>query len=162
RLGDVQRAERALEILSISDPGSPYIADGTLLRADLLLRAGAFDKALNLYEGVRNEYQPKRDKVNDFLKNTDISVFYEKLAQQQRDMLDQTEAPPAIAVRWAREAENGPAAFAVIDDINECKRLIKEANLLVEKLTALTGAANRVKAFPELAAGEETALQLIN
>src|SRR6185503_443622 len=49
RLGDVQRAERALEVLSIADPDSTYLADGTLLRADLLLRAGAFDKALELY-----------------------------------------------------------------------------------------------------------------
>ena len=162
RLGDVQRAERALEVLSVSDPGSPYIADGTLLRADLLLRAGAFDKALQLYIGVRSEYEPKRDKVTEFLKNTDVAVFYQKLSQQQLDMLDQNEQLPPIAIRWAREAEDGPAAFAVIDDINECKRLIKESNLLVDRLTALSGAANRVKAFPELLAGEETALMLIN
>ncbi|RYG79404.1 tetratricopeptide repeat protein, partial [bacterium] len=51
RLGDVQRAERALEILAISNPNSTYIADGTLLRADLLLRAGAYPSALKLYEG---------------------------------------------------------------------------------------------------------------
>ncbi len=162
RLGDVQRAERALEVLSVSDPGSPYIADGTLLRADLLLRAGAFDKALQLYIGVRTEYEPKRDRVSEFLKNTDVAVFYQKLSQQQLDLLDQNDQLPPIAVRWAREAEDGPAAFAVIDDINECKRLIKESNLLVDRLTALTSAANRVKAFPELMAGEETALMLIN
>lgn len=162
RLGDVQRAERALEVLAVTDPGSPYIADGTLLRADLLLRAGAFDKALQLYLSVRTEYEPKRDKVVEFLKNTDVAVFYQKLSQQQLDVLDQTDQLPAIAIRWAREAEDGPAAFAVIDDINECKRLMREATLLVDKLTALTGAANRVKAFPELQAGQETALMLIN
>src|SRR6185312_10430087 len=48
RLGDVDRAERALEVLAVSDPDSQYIGDGTLLRADLLLRAGAFDRALQL------------------------------------------------------------------------------------------------------------------
>ena len=36
----------------IADPNSEYIGDGTLLRADLLLRAGAFDRALQLYESV--------------------------------------------------------------------------------------------------------------
>jgi len=162
RLGDVQRAERALEVLAVTDPGSPYIADGTLLRADLLLRAGAFDKALQLYLGVRAEYEPKRDKVIEFLKNTDVAVFYQKLSQQQLDLLDQNDALPPIAIRWAREAEDGPAAFAVIDDINECKRLLKESQILVDKLTAMTGAANRVRAFPELQAGEEIALMLIN
>jgi tetratricopeptide (TPR) repeat protein len=163
RLGDVQRAERALEVLSISDPGSQYMADGTLLRADLLLRAGAFDKALQLYETVRNQYDPMRAKVESFLDQTkDPAVYYEKLSQQQLDVLDQNDQLPALAVRWAREAEDGPLAFAVIDDINTCKTLIKQSNILVERLVALTNAANRVRAFPELLAGEEAALGLIN
>src|SRR6185436_6106345 len=70
RLGDVQRAERALEVLSVADPSSPYVGDGTLLRADLLLRAGAFDKALQLYEQVRTQYDPMRVKVENFLSST--------------------------------------------------------------------------------------------
>jgi tetratricopeptide (TPR) repeat protein len=45
RLGDVQRAERALEVLQVADPGSPLVGDASLLRGDLLLRAGAFDRA---------------------------------------------------------------------------------------------------------------------
>src|SRR5581483_12162044 len=49
RLGDVDRAERALEVLAVADPNSQNIADGSLLRADLMLRAGQFDKALKVY-----------------------------------------------------------------------------------------------------------------
>src|ERR1019366_5794825 len=63
RLGDVQRAERALEVLAIADPDSQYLGEGTLLRADLLLRAGAFDKALQLYQSVREQYNPYKVKV---------------------------------------------------------------------------------------------------
>lgn len=165
RLGDVQRAERALEVLSIADPNSSYVGDGTLLRADLLLRAGAFDKALQLYEGVRTQYDPMRLKVENFLSSTksgDVSVYYDKLAQQEMDTLDQSEQLPALAVRWAREAEDGPAAFAVIDDVNQCNALIRDSELLIDKLTTLTTSANRVRAFPELLAGEERAVGLIN
>ncbi len=163
RLGDVQRAERALEVLQVADPSSPYVGDGTLLRADLLLRAGSFDKALQLYEGVRTQYDPMRAKVEGFLDSTtDVGVYYEKLSQQQLDALDQNEALPPLAVRWAREAEDGPAAFAVIDDVNQCRTLIKQSNDLIDKLTVLTDAANRVRAFPELEAGEEAALGLLN
>ena len=163
RIGDVQRAERALEVLQVADPGSPYVGDGTLLRADLLLRAGAFDKALQLYEGVRTQYDPMRVKVESFLDSTkDVGVYYEKLSQQQLDTLEQNEALPQLAVRWAREAEDGPAAFAVIDDVNQCKTLLKQSNELVEKLSVLTNAANRVRAFPELEAGEKRALGLLN
>ena len=163
RLGDVQRAERALEVLMVSDPSSPYIGDGTLLRADLLLRAGAFDRALQLYEGVRTQYDPMRARVDAFLDSTkDVSVYYDKLAQQQLDLLDQKDQLPSIAVRWAREAEDGPQAFAVIDDVNECKKLIRQSSLLIDKLTALTRASTRVRAFPELESGVRTALGILN
>jgi len=163
RLGDVQRAERALEVLSIADPDSTYLADGTLLRADLLLRAGAFDKALELYTTIRTQYEPIRQKVDDFLgSTTDVAVFYQKLSQHMLDQLDTTSDIPPIAVRWAQEMEDGPLAFAVIKDVNECKTLIRQSEDLIAKLNALVGASNRVRAFPELLAGEEMALGLLN
>jgi tetratricopeptide (TPR) repeat protein len=163
RLGDVQRAERALEVLQIADPSSPQAGDATLLRADLLLRAGAFDKALQLYLGVREEYEPMRVKLETFIEQTpDPAVYYEKLSQQQLDVLDQSQQLPPTAVRWAREAEDGPMAFAVIDDVNQCKQLIRQSYLLIDKLNIILNAANRVRAFPELQAGEERALSLLN
>jgi tetratricopeptide (TPR) repeat protein len=163
RLGDVDRAERALEVLIVSEPDSEYVADGTLLRADLLLRAGAFDRALQLYEAVRAQFDPLRAKVEAFLDSTkDVSIYYQKLAQQELDLLDQKDQLPAIAVRWAREAEDGPLAFAVIDDVNECRTLIRQSSQIVDKLTALMGASTRVQAFPELKAGEQAALGLLN
>ena len=163
RVGDVQRAERALEVLSIADPSSTQAGDATLLRADLLLRAGSFEKALQLYLAVREEYEPMRAKLEDFIAHTpDPAVYYEKLSQQQLDVLDQNEQLPPTAVRWAREAEDGAMAFAVIDDVNECKSLIRQSYQLIDKLSIILNASNRVRAFPELKAGEEKALSLLN
>ncbi|MEI7891891.1 MAG: tetratricopeptide repeat protein [Myxococcales bacterium] len=163
RVGDVKRAERALEVLAVSDPSSPDIGDGTLLRADLLLRAGTFAKSLVLYEGVRSQYSPTVERVEKFLDATrDVSVYYEKLSQQQLDVLDQSEQLPALALRWAREAQDGPTAFAVIDDINQCRTLIAQAQDMIARLTAMATATSRVHAFPELELGQETALGLIN
>ncbi len=163
RLGDVQRAERALEVLAIADPSSQYAGDGALLRADLLLRAGSFDKALQLYTQVRDQFDPMRAKVDSFLNSTkDPAVYYEKLSQQEMEALDANDQLPPLAVRWAREAEDGPMAFAVIADVNQCKKLISESEILIEKLNALTSSSNRVRAFPELLAGEARALGLIN
>lgn len=163
RLGDVQRAERALEVLQIADPSSPQVGDGTLLRADLLLRAGAFDKSLQLYVSTRELYDPMRAKLEAFIDSTqDPGVYYEKLSQQQLDLLDQNDQIPPLAIRWAREAEDGPMAFAVIDDVNQCKSLIRQSYQLIDKLNIILNAANRVRAFPELQAGEEKALSLLN
>lgn len=163
RLGDVQRAERALEVLQVADPSSSLVGDATLLRADLLLRAGAFDKSLQLYLGVREEYDPMRVKLEAFIDSTpEPAVYYEKLSQQQLDLLDQSEQIPPLAIRWARDAEDGPMAFAVIDDVNQCKELIRQSYQLVDKLNIILNATNRVRAFPELQAGEERALALLN
>ncbi len=163
RLGDVQRAERALEVLQVADPSSPLVGDGTLLRADLLLRAGAFDKALQLYLGVRAEYDPMRVKLETFIDATqEPSVYYDKLSQQQLDLLDQNEQIPPLVVRWAREGEDGPMAFAVINDVNQCKALLRQSYQLIEKLNTILNASNRVRAFPEIQAGEERALSLLN
>ncbi len=163
RLGDVERAQRALEVLGIADPNSQNIADGQLLRADLMLRAGQFDKSLKVYDGVRGTYDPMRQKVDAFLGSTsDPAVYYDKLSQEQLEALDNTSILPPLAVQWAREAEDGPLAFAVIDDVNQCRDLIKQSNEMIEKLNAVLSSPNRVRAFPELKAGEEKALSLEN
>ena len=163
RLGDVDRAQRALEVLAIADPNSQNIADGQLLRADLMLRAGQFEKSLKVYESVRATYDPMREKVDAFLGSTsDPAVYYDKLSQEQLEALDSSSSIPPLAVQWAREAEDGPAAFAVIDDVKQCRDLIKASNELVEKLNAVLNSPNRVRAFPELKAGTERALSLLN
>lgn len=163
RLGDVDRAQRALEVLAIADPNSQNIADGTLLRADLMLRAGQFDKSLKVYEGVRTQYDPMREKVEAFLGSTsDPAVYYDRLSQEQLEALDSSSVLPPLAIQWAREAEDGPAAFAVIEDVAQCRELIKQSNELIERLNAVLNSPNRVRAFPELKAGMERALSLVN
>jgi tetratricopeptide (TPR) repeat protein len=163
RLGDVERAQRALEVLAIADPNSQNIADGQLLRADLMLRAGQFDKSFKVYDGVRTTYDPMRQKVDAFLGSTsDPAVYYDKLSQEQLESLDQSALLPALALQWAREAEDGPLAFAVIDDVSQCRELLKQSNEMIEKLNAVLSSPNRVRAFPELKAGEEKAIALEN
>jgi tetratricopeptide (TPR) repeat protein len=163
RLGDVDRAKRALEVLAVTDPSSENIADGALLRADLMLRAGQFEKSLKVYEGVRATYDPMKEKVDAFLGSTsDPAVYYDKLSQEQLEGLDRGSGLPALAIQWAREAEDGPQAFAVIDEVVLCRELIRASNQVIERLNAVLSSPNRVRAFPELQAGEERALTLLN
>jgi tetratricopeptide (TPR) repeat protein len=164
RMGDADRALRSLEVLSVADPNSPYMADGTLLRADLMLRTGQFEKALSLYQAARGQFDPMREKVDGFLASTsDPAVYYDRLSKDAMEGgMEQSEALPPLAVQWAREAENGPAAFAVLDNVKECRDLLKQSNHFVDRLNAIINAPNRVRAFPELKVGEEKALSLLN
>ncbi len=163
RLGDIERAQRALEILSLADPKSKDIADGLLLRADLMLRGGQFEKALRVYEGVRAEYDPIRTQIDNFLgATTDPSVYFDKLSRGETAAFDSTTSLPSSAVQWAREEENGPAAAAIVDSLAQCRKLIKQSNEMIRRLSVVMSSSNRVRAFPDLKAGEERALGLVN
>lgn len=163
RMGDTDRAQRMLEILAVTDPESSYLADGSLLRADLMLRGGQFEKSLEMYETVRAQFDPMRDKVSTFLVTTsDPAVFYDRLVEEPADRGMERAVLPQLAITWAREAADGPFAFAVIDDAQQCRLLLRKTGELIDKAKAVLGAPNRVRAFPELRAGEEKALSLIN
>ncbi|MFO0550407.1 MAG: tetratricopeptide repeat protein [Polyangiaceae bacterium] len=162
KLGDADRALRALEVLAVADPKGQNIADGTLLRGDLMLRAGKFDKALSTYEGFKTTYDPMREKVEAFLASTsDPGAYYDRLTKKEFETLDATSLPP-VALEWAREAEDGEAAFGIVDDIGECRELLAQANDMVERLTAVLNSPARVRAFPELKTGLENALGGLN
>lgn len=161
RLGDYQRAERALEVLAIADPKSLQFADGSLLRADLMLRSGKFDRALTLYTSVRNQFDPIRDQVDRFLKTTtDPAVYYDKLVDDQ-EVSGPNDLPP-LAIQWAREGAEGDRVFSVIDDVSRSRELVRDSRKLASKLSVVLGSATRAKAFPELKAGLEQALALLN
>ncbi len=163
RLGDYQRAQRALEVLSITDPESLRLADGSLLRADLMLRSGQFDKALTLYRTVRSRFDPIREQVDTFLKEvTDPAVYYDRLVETEgvTDGSGGTLSP--VVVQWAREEAENDRAFAVIDDVSASRDLIRRSRRLILKLNAVLGAPTRFRAFPELQASMEATLGLIN
>jgi tetratricopeptide (TPR) repeat protein len=161
RLGDNQRAQRALEVLSVTAPESLNLANGSLLRADLMLRSGMFDRALELYESVRQEFDPMRKKVDSFLMSTtDPTVYYDRLVEEELD--DEHSGLPSAVLKWVREAAEDDRLFGVIDDVTRSRDLIKKSRELVRKLTAVLSSPTRARAFPELKSGLERTLGLLN
>lgn len=161
RLGDYQRAQRALEVLSVTDPENLRFADGSLLRADLMLRSGQFDKALTLYKSVRSRFDPIREQVSTFLADTqDPAAYYDKLVGEQLGSERGGLSP--VVIQWAREEAENDRAFGVIDDVTASRDLIRKSKRLVTKLNAVLGAGTRMRAFPELVAAMEQALGLLN
>lgn len=163
RLGDVVRARRALEVLAVAAPKHQDIADAQLLRADLMLRAGMFDKSLKVYESVRGTYETMRERVDDFLgSTTDPGAYFDTLNLDQLELFESGAQLPALAVRWAKEGNDGDAAFAVVDDITICRRLIRESNDMIDRLNAVLASPNRVRALPGLKRGVQKGLSLHN
>jgi tetratricopeptide (TPR) repeat protein len=161
RLGEYQRAQRALEVLTITDPNNLDIADGSLLRADLMLRSGQFDKALTLYRSVRSRFDPIRDQVDRFITaTTDPAAYYDRLTADPD--LPTDNQLPQLALSWAREAAEDENVFAVIDDANRSRDLIKKTRRLAARLSAVLAVPTRAKAFPEIRASLERTLGMAN
>jgi len=162
KLGDYQRAQRALEVLSIADPKSLRLADGSLLRADLMLRSGQFDKAVELYQSVRGQFDPVHEQVAQFLKSTtDPSVFYDRLVVDNLEQQTSKDLSPLV-VDWARQEVESERAFVVIDDVTRSRDLVKRSRRLAAQLSGVLSSSTRAKAFPEIKTSLEKALAAIN
>lgn len=162
KLGDYQRAQRALEVLSIADPKSLRLADGSLLRADLMLRSGQFDKAFELYQSVRGQFDPVHEQVAQFLKSTtDPSVFYDRLVADSLEQQSSKDLSPLV-IEWARQEVESERAFVVIDDVTRSRDLVKRSRRLAAQLTGVLSSSTRAKAFPEIKTAIEKALAAMN
>jgi tetratricopeptide (TPR) repeat protein len=160
RLGDYERGQRALELLSVLEPGRSDAADGALLRADLLLRSGRYEQALAAYHQARDEYDPLQRQVAAFLANhTDPADYYDVLTA---DRIDRTSELPEVALDWAREEAAEDRMFAVTDEVAGSRRLVKRSRRLISQLNAVLGSPSRAKMFPTLQAELEKALGLLN
>lgn len=160
RLGDYDRGQRALELLSVLDPGRVDAADGALLRADLLLRSGRFEQALAAYHQARDEYDPLQKQVAAFLSaHADPADYYDVLTA---DGLELGGELPTVAVEWAREEAAEDRMFAVTDDVARSRRLVKRSRQLIQQLEATLASSSRAKMFPELYGELEKALGLLN
>ncbi len=163
QMGDALRAQRALEVLAVVDPDGAQAAEAGLLRGDLELRTGQFKKALATFEGVHHQFAPMFDQISTFLATTaDPAVFYDKLVDDQLASLEAEGSLPPLAIRWAREAEDGPEAFAVVNEVVRTRTLLRQSDDVVKKLNAVMNSPGRSKAFPELRAGQQTAIGSIH
>jgi tetratricopeptide (TPR) repeat protein len=164
QLGDYQRAQRSLEVLSITDPQKLELSDGSLLRADLMLRSGQFDKALALYQGVRDRFEPIRNEVDQYIHaNSDPAAYYDQLvADVPEASQGQSSKLSPVVVTWVREEAEDNRTLTVIDDVARSRDLVKRSRKLISQLTALLASPTRANAFPELRSAIESALAAAN
>jgi hypothetical protein len=143
------------------DPQNIEAADGSLLRADLMLRSGQFDKALSLYKSVQGKFDPIRDQVDRFLQSTnDPAVYYDRLTADQS--LPSDDKLPGVVIEWAREQAEDEHVFGMIEDVNHSRDLLKSSRKLATRLDAVLKGPTRIKAMPELRARMQQALTLQN
>ncbi|MGZ3449307.1 MAG: hypothetical protein ACXVEF_06890 [Polyangiales bacterium] len=163
RQEDMEKATRALDILGLVSPDGPYSIEGDLLKADILLRKAEFRKALEVYEKVRDQLDPMRKKLEDYLGSGKTPAeYYDKLTTTNFDVLEGPDTLPPIIIQWAKEQENGALAFSVVESVQQTKELLSQAQEMLDKLQMVVKGPNKVKAFPELRLTYERTVGLLN
>ena len=91
-----QRAERALEVLASPIRTASTSATARSCAPTCSCAPARSTARCSSTRASATQYEPMRAKVESFLDSTkDVSVYYDKLAQQQLDLLDQNDAAPA-------------------------------------------------------------------
>jgi TolA-binding protein len=163
RMGDSTRAERALEVLVIASPESKYIADGSILRGNLLLRNGQLEDAAKVFQGASNNYGPVRDKLDKVLvDHPDTQAYFRDLVRDNLEVFDANSILPAEAVPFATEEADLKRALDVLADMAEARALVQETTLLMRRLDDATNVPNTAAIFPDLRHHKERATALRN
>ncbi|GAC1352251.1 MAG: hypothetical protein NVSMB1_13270 [Polyangiales bacterium] len=163
RQEDQEKATRALDLLSLSNPDSSHSVEGELLKADILLRKAEFKKALETYEKVRDQLDPLRKRIDTYLSSgKPASDYYDKLTSAQLDVLDGPDSLPPLAIKWAKEQQDGALAFGVVESVQQTKELLTQAQTMLDRLQLVARGSNKVRAFPELKTSYEKVLGLLN
>jgi TolA-binding protein len=163
RMGDSTRAERALEVLVIASPESKYIADGSILRGNLLLRNGQLDDAAKVFKGATDSYGPIRDKLDKVLvDHPDTQTYFRGVVRDNIEVFDANSILPAEAVPFATEEADLKRALDVLSDLAEARALVKETSLLIRRLGDALAVENQASIFPDLRRQRERTTGLRN
>lgn len=160
-LEDYEQARNTLEVLEVVAPESLGLAEGALLRADLMLRAKEYPEALRAYQNVRQRFGPAHEQLSEFLtRERDPAVYYGKLASWRDELQTRSDLPRAV-MEWVRELED-ERAFALIDDVGRSQQLLRESRRMAQTMAGVLEAPTKARAFPELREQIQRTLALAN
>ncbi|MCB9554612.1 MAG: tetratricopeptide repeat protein [Deltaproteobacteria bacterium] len=163
KAGEFQRALRALDLLVLAQPNSPFIPEVRVLQGNLLIRLKHWGRATDLFTKTRETFVPLRKRMVQLMKeHSDPNVFFDVLLKKNLGDLAVTIQVPKIAVDWVRSDERVRRALGLVNDVRSITASIKEAQELMKRLERAINSPAKIKVFPEFATARASALQVEN
>ena len=148
----------------IASPESKYIADGSILRGNLLLRNGQLEDAAKVFQGASGNYGPVRDKLDKVLVDhpDTAGVLPRSGARQYRGVRREYHlASRGGAICQAKRATSRAPSMCC-PTCRSRARWCKETALLIRRLDDATAIENRASIFPDLRLQRERTTGLRN
>jgi tetratricopeptide (TPR) repeat protein len=162
--GDAVRAERALEILSISSPDSPLVPEGKILWGNLLLRTGRFQRAQQVFQEVRNQFAPIYQQVQELnaRMGANPEQYFQELVRSNLQAFDASSFIPPAALAWVRHENMLDESLHVVNDLTLCRTYIREVTETIDRLNAALNAPSRARVFQDLRSARESVFEVLN
>jgi TolA-binding protein len=150
RMGDSTRAERALEVLAIASPDSKYLADGSILRGNLLLRNGQLEDAAKVFADASAKFGPTRDKLDKVVaEHQDTQAYFRDVVRENIEVFDASSIFPAEAVAFANDEADMERALSTLSDLAMARDLVRETSELMRRLDDGISGSNVVNVFAD-------------
>ncbi|MBN2803162.1 MAG: tetratricopeptide repeat protein [Deltaproteobacteria bacterium] len=161
--GNTILAERILEVLTLAMPDSPYVPKAKLLRGNLLLRAGRYQDAENVFDDTIEQFSPIQSSMDKMMDDTnDAGQFFNSLMDRSMNTLDISGMIPEEIVQWITEEPDVKRAYVVTQDLGAAKDNTQETERLLHLIEAVVSGSSPVHAVPMLRNAKRQALQMRN
>jgi tetratricopeptide (TPR) repeat protein len=152
RVGDSDRAQRALEALAVASPNSRYIPDAGILRGNLLIREGKHVQAHKVFTEVKQRFEPVVHELDTVLQTPQPGhessiAYFQSLVAEHWGTLKLANTLPPNARRWVRPEGKFEPAVAVAVDVGETNIKREETQHLARRLDSTLEAGSAVTAF---------------
>jgi TolA-binding protein len=150
RAKNTKSAEQALATLVETTPDSSYVADGIVLRGNLLLRNGQHDQAADVFVNASSGYGPVRDSLNAVVhEHQDSGAYFRGLVKDHLDDFSISTVLPQAAVPFARDEYELERATEVMGEMAALRKLVADTEIIIKRFNDALAADNRANIYPD-------------
>jgi TolA-binding protein len=150
RAKNTKGAEQALATLVETNPDSSHVADGIVLRGNLLLRNGDLDQATDVFVNASAGYGPVRDSLNSVVtQHEDSGAYFKGLVRDHLDDFSIATVLPQAAVPFARDEYELERATEVMAEMAALRALVTETETIIKRFNDALAAENRANIYPD-------------
>ncbi len=167
------KALRALELLSLSEPNSTKTATVRILEGNLRIRKAQmirdakitntldasnrdsdpnkqYDKAEAVFTETHDLYLPSYRALAEMVDNPDPGQFLQQLAGRTPRVFSSTPPVPEAAAQYLRNEPEVQRVVAVQTDLNEVETIIANAEQVISRLEAVLAVGDKTALYPAL------------
>lgn len=148
---EYDKALRALDILLLALPNSPFAPEAALVRGNLQLRLERYDDASDTFDTLLTTFEPVKAELDAVVrKNPDPVAYFNKVIAENEDKFDVSVVLPPLAAGWVTTKDEVARALVLVGDLQTARKDMAEAESIIEKLETQLGSGNRVEIFGDL------------